>query len=299
MIASIAEIAGENSVDIDGTPAIRVGLVGKGIQLSRSPFMHEKEGAAQGLRYSYTLIDTAEFREPATLDAILDAAERAGYAGLNVTHPYKVAVVPLLDELSEAAQTVGAVNTVVFRNGRRIGHNTDLWGFAEAFRIAMQDARRGAVVQIGAGGAGQAVAHALIASGTQRLTIADTDLPRAEALAQEICDKHGKGRAVAAASAQEAMSAPPDGLVNATPVGMASLPGTPVAPDLIAPPMWVADIVYFPLETELLKIARAKGCRVLPGSGMAVFQAVRAFELFTGLTPDPERMKAAFNAFGR
>ncbi len=89
----------------------------------------------------------------------------------------------------------------------------------------------------------------------------------------------------------------PDGVVNATPVGMAKLPGTSIPTELLDPSLWVADIVYFPLETALLKAARETGCRVLPGSGMAVFQAVRAFQLFTGRPADPLRMKATFAAF--
>ena len=88
-----------------------------------------------------------------------------------------------------------------------------------------------------------------------------------------------------------------DGIVNATPVGMLKMPGMPIDGALIVPRQWVADIVYFPLETELLAHARAKGCAVLSGAGMALFQAVRAFELFTGVTPDADRMKAVFDSF--
>lgn len=296
MIVSIADMARELPECADGATTVRVGLLGKGIQLSRTPSMHEAEGAAHGLRYSYDLIDTNEFSEPPSIEEILKAAERNGYAGLNVTYPYKVAVLPYLDELSEAAEAVGAVNTVVFRNGRRTGHNTDMWGFAESFRRRMGRARRETVLQIGAGGAGAAVAQALMECGTGRLMIVDKEADKAEALAKSVCARHGR-RIFAARTVEEAMESHPDGLVNATPVGMASVPGMPIMPALVAPPLWVADIVYFPLETELLKTARRKGCDVLPGSGMAVFQAVRAFEHFTGLKPDSNRMEAVFNAF--
>ena len=107
--------------------------------------------------------------------------------------------------------------------------------------------------------------------------------------------RHGAGRAEAASDPSCAAQA--DGIVNATPVGMEKLPGLPIPPEALAPRHWVADVVYFPLETALLRAARAKGCRVLPGSGMAIFQAVRAFGLFTGLTADPARMRATFEAF--
>lgn len=258
--------------------------------------MHEAEGRAQGLKYSYCLLDTAAEPEVPLLGDIIKTAEAHGYAGLNITYPYKIDIISFLDELSDAAATVGAVNTVVFRNGKRSGHNTDLWGFAESFRRNIGDAARDTVILLGAGGAGAAVAHALAGCDVGRLLIADTDRAKAEALAGAVRSKHGAGRAEAVGDLAQAASGA-DGLVNATPVGMSQLPGLPVSADLLRPEMWVADIVYFPLETELLRVARALGCRTLSGSGMAVFQAVRAFELFTGLTPDVERMEAAFRAF--
>lgn len=276
---------------------VLAGLLGRGIQLSRSPAMHEAEGSAQGLDYVYRLLDTAEMQPGVQIADLLRFAEDSGFAGLNVTYPYKVEVIGHLDELSDAAEAVGAVNTVVFRSGRRTGHNTDLWGFAESFRRNMEGAERHCVLQLGAGGAGAAVAHALMECGVESLQINDKDAAKAQALAAKVCDRHGGGRAVAVGDPENGIAGRVDGIVNTTPVGMASVPGTPIPAALIGPRMWVADIVYFPLETELLAAARAKGCRVLPGSGMAVFQAVRAFEHFTGLTPDSKRMEAAFNAF--
>lgn len=281
-----------------GLTEIKVGLVGKGIQKSRTPAMHEAEGAALGLSYSYRLFDTSVMPAgEADLAHILNLAEREGYAGLNVTYPYKVEVMSFLDEVSEAVASVGAVNTVVFRNGRRSGHNTDLWGFAESFERNMADVRKETVLLIGAGGAGGAVAHALAQCGVGRIEIADIDTEKAEALAKGVCGRHGAG---AAASASIETAAPgADGVVNATPVGMASLPGCPLPEDLFRQDLWVADIVYFPLETELLRQARLRGCRTLEGAGMAVFQAVRAFEHFTGLRPDISRMEATFRSFDR
>lgn len=277
--------------------AVHVGLIGRGIQKSRTPAMHEAEGRAQGLHYRYRLLDTA-LTEPDVppLGEIIKAAEICGYAGLNVTYPYKVEVIDHLDALSDAAATVGAVNTVVLRDGRRKGHNTDLWGFAESIRRNLADAARENVLLLGAGGAGAAVAHALVDCGAGRVLIVDTDREKADALAEAVRAKHGAGKAVAAGDPAEA-AARADGLVNATPVGMAQFPGMPISAGLLRPDMWVADIVYFPLETELLRAARACGCRTLSGAGMAVFQAVRAFELFTGLRPEVARMEATFKAF--
>jgi shikimate dehydrogenase len=274
--------------------SILVGLVGAGIGASLTPRMHEEEGAAQGLRYVYRLIDLDVLGlAAADLPGILTEAERSGFAGLNVTFPCKQAVMAHLDELSPDARAVGAVNTVVLRNGRRIGHNTDWTGFFESFRRGLSDTRRDRVVQFGAGGAGAAVAHALLALDTGQVVIVDTDKARARDLADALCARFGTGRAIAAEHPADAVAAA-YGLVNTTPVGMAKFPGMVVAESWLRPELWVADIVYFPLETELLRAARRLGCRTMSGAGMAVFQAVRAFELFCGIAPDVERMQRHF-----
>ncbi len=258
--------------------------------------MHEREADEQGVRYLYRLIDIEKLGVGVEfLPELLTAAERMGFAGVNVTHPCKQAVIPLLHELSENARALGAVNTVVLAHGRRIGHNTDWWGFAESFRRGLPGVRRERVVQLGAGGAGAAVAHAALTLGVAQLMIVDSDHARAEHVAASLKERFGKGRAAAlrdlAAALREA-----DGLINATPVGMAKYPGLPLPAELLRPDLWVADIVYFPLETELLRHARMLGCRTLDGGGMAVFQAVEAFRLFTGVIPDTERMLRHFTA---
>ena len=277
--------------------SIALGLIGRGIARSRTPAMHEAEAARQGLRAVYKLIDPDTMATDPGLKAMLAAAELCGFAGLNITFPYKIEVIALLDELDDSAAAVGAVNTVVFRGGRRIGYNTDYSGFSEAFRRGMAGAARDRVLQIGAGGAGVAVSHGLADNGTGRLVLVDADAARAEALAA-LLGRNRPGLAVEVAPSVEAAAAGGlDGVVNCTPVGMAKLPGTPFPASLMQPAMWAADIVYFPLETEFLANARAKGCRVLPGSGMAVWQAVRAFGHFTGLTADPAAMETTFRAF--
>lgn len=281
----------------DGSADLLIGLVGRGIQQSRTPRMHMAEGAAQGHRILYQILDADAFpRGEAPLEKIVDAAELCGFAGLNVTFPYKIDVMNFLDELSPNARAIGAVNTVVFHNGRRIGHNTDKWGFEEGFRRNLPGAKMGHVLQIGAGGAGVAVAHALLSLGAARLTITDTNPARAAALVTQLSQNAGAAQ-VDAIGLDQIPEIAPTGVVNATPMGMAKLPGSAYPVELLHPDLWVADIVYFPLETELLAAARAAGCRVLLGSGMAVYQAVRAYELFTGRKPDPMRMKATFDSF--
>jgi shikimate dehydrogenase len=275
-------------------PAILCGLIGTGIGASRTPAMHEREGAAQRLRTTYKLIDMAALGLGVeALEDLLVAAQRLGFAGLNITHPCKQAVLPLLDELSDDARALGAVNTVVLRDGRRIGHNTDWWGYAEGFRRRLPAAAMGRVVQLGAGGAGAAVAHALLTMGTGTLSVFDAEPARAAKLAAELCARFGAGRATTGGDLAAAMAAT-DGLVNCTPIGMAKYPGTPLPVALLRPAIWVSEIVYFPLETELLREARALGCRTVDGGGMAVFQAVEAFRLFTGVVPDHERMLRHF-----
>ncbi len=277
---------------------VLAGLIGRGIARSRTPEMHMAEAAAQSLRGVYRIIDVDTLPEDEqNLKAIVHAAEVTGFNGLNVTYPFKMEVIPLLDQLSPNAAAVGSVNTIVFRDGKRIGHNTDLWGFAESFRQNMIGVSLKTVLLIGAGGAGVAVAHALADCGVQHLKIFDVDTVRVEQLARQVRSNR-QGLTVEPVTTLDAAScANLSGIVNASPVGMAKTPGTPFPLARLKPDMWVADIVYFPLETELLAGARRLGCRVLPGSGMAVFQAVRAFELFTGRRADPVRMKAAFDAF--
>ncbi|MDG5489672.1 shikimate dehydrogenase [Sphingomonas sp. BGYR3] len=270
------------------------GLVGRNIQKSRSPWLHEQEGDAHGVRLVYQLFDFASAGwTEADLPALLDSLQRAGFAGVNVTFPYKQAVIPLLDELSDEARAIGAVNTVTFHDGRRTGYNTDATGFADSFRTKLPDAPRDFALQFGAGGAGAATGNALLGLGIKRLAIFDVDQSRASELVVRLNDSFGADRAHVGTELTDAI-ARADGVVNATPIGMTGHPGSALDTDLLQPHHWVADVVYVPLETELLGAARARGCATLDGSGMVVRQAARAFEHFTGLQADVERMQRSF-----
>jgi shikimate dehydrogenase len=281
-----------------GAQSFLVGLVGSGIGPSLTPPLHEREADELGLRYLYRRLDLDVLQRPATaVGEILAAARLAGYDGLNVTHPCKQLVLPHLDELSPDAEALGAVNTVVLRDGRAVGHNTDWSGFARAFDRGLPEAALDRVVLLGAGGAGAAVAHALLTLGARRLTVVDVDAQRAAELAGALGERFGAGRATGEGLAGLAPALrDADGLVHATPTGMAAHPGLPVDAGLLRPELWVADIVYRPLETQLVRTARDLGCRVLDGGGMAVFQAVDAFRLFTGVEPDAGRMLAHFTS---
>ncbi|MET9685014.1 shikimate dehydrogenase [Streptomyces coeruleorubidus] len=271
-----------------------VGLIGSGIGPSLSPALHEREGDRQGLRLLYRLVDIDPLGvEPEAVGDLVRAARDLGFDGLNITHPCKQLVIEHLDALAPQAEALGAVNTVVFDGGRAVGHNTDVTGFAASFARGLPDVPLERVVQLGAGGAGAAVAHAMLTLGGERVTVVDALPERAAALADSLNRAFGQGRAAAAPPDRQArLLAQADGIVHATPTGMAAHPGLPLPAELLHPGLWVAEVVYRPLETELLRTARALGCATLDGGGMAAFQAADAFRLFTGREPDALRMLA-------
>lgn len=277
---------------------ILAGLIGSGIERSLSPAMHEGEARQHGLRLHYQLIDLQRAGvDVEVLPDLVRAAHTMGFAGLNITYPCKQSVLPLLDELSDDARTIGAVNTVVFRGGRAIGHNTDGAGWAWGLQRALPIADLSCVVVVGAGGAGSAVADALLRLGAQRLLISDRDTARSSALVANLNAHHRGARAVAATDLAAALRIA-SGLVHvhATPAGMGSGEGSVVPTELLRASLWVSEVVYVPIETPLVQAARACGCAVVDGGGMAAGQAARAFELFTGLPADAERMHAHLRA---
>ena len=266
------------------------GLIGAPIAHSASPAMHEQAAAALGLRGHYQLIEVAGAGS-AELAMMLEGVRRLGFAGVNVTFPYKEAVVSLLDALAPAAASMGAVNTVVVDSGRLIGHNTDTTGFARAAAPLVDASGRGAVAVIGAGGVGKAIAFALAGLEVAGIRIFDSERDRAEKLVTLLPKRDG---IVAAESVEDALRGAV-GLVNATPVGMLPSRATPVPPGLLHAGLWVADAVYSPLMTPLLLAAQAAGARIMTGRELAIYQAADAFELFTGLAPSVEVMGDAFD----
>jgi shikimate dehydrogenase len=276
--------------------SIKVALIGSGTAKSRTPAMHMAEGKAQGINYNYVRFDTLEppYCE-LTLSELLILAENEGFAGLNITHPFKMEVPGLLHELSPEAQILGAVNTVVFRNGLRFGYNTDYSGFRNAFQKGMADKNKTHVLLLGSGGAGSAVALALADSDVRTLTIFDKYQDQAIALADRLSIIRPGTHFRVLESLAGMDRGEIDGVVNATPMGMDKYPGVAINVEDLPQKTWIIDIVYFPLETELLRRAKNHGCHVMNGSGMAINQAVDAFRLLTGLEPDPERFTQCFN----
>jgi shikimate dehydrogenase len=203
-------------------------------------------------------------------------------------------VIPLLDSLSEEARAIGAVNTVVREGDRLVGYNTDASGWSWGFRRALPKADLSRVVLLGAGGAGAAVGHAALDLGVEELSVVDVDRSRAAALADNL-RRCFPARHIAPTSLEAAMRTA-SGLIHCTPTGMAGHPGMPLDERLLRPALWVSEIVYVPLETALLKAARRIGCATADGGHMNVGQAIRGFQLFTGLQADPARMEAHFRA---
>ncbi|WOH50642.1 shikimate dehydrogenase [Bradyrhizobium sp. sBnM-33] len=267
------------------------GLIGAPIAQSAAPAMHEQAGDALGVRCHYQLIEVAG-ADAAGLRALLDGVRRLGFAGVNVTFPYKEAVVPLLDEMSARARDIGAVNTVVVRDGRLIGHNTDTTGFERAIADLVAASNRGAVALIGAGGVGKAIAFALASLGVVGISIFDADRAKAERLATQLRDRLEARVADDIADALQAVA----GVVNATPIGMLPDCGMAVPEALLNRGLWVADAVYTPLWTPLLTAAKARGARLMTGRELAIYQAADAFELFTGLKPPADVIQNAFDA---
>jgi shikimate dehydrogenase len=269
-----------------------VGLIGEGIGRSLSPLLHQREADRQRIRLIYTIIDAHRVPlTPRDLAALLRWAQVLGYRGLNVTYPFKQAIVEHLDELADEARVVGAVNTVIFEAGRTRGHNTDWSGFRRGFERGFPAVPRERVAQLGAGGAGSAVAHAMLSMGAGHLTLLDVNTGRAAHLAEVLAKEFGPDRvSVGEMEHLARILGEAQGVVNTTPVGMAHHPGSPVPDRLLRPDLWVADIVYRPTDTALLCAARAAGAQTLDGSGMATFQAVAAFEHFTGVAADVDAM---------
>ena len=277
---------------LHGKPLVTyaVGLIGRGISSSRSPAIHETEALELGIPLVYRTVDFDRLGRPdSDLEAVIRVLVAIGWAGCNVTHPYKQAVLPLCDTLSEEARALGAVNTLIFRNGLIHGDNTDWTGFSWLIERQIGAITGGRIAQIGAGGAGSATAYALARLGVSEVAVFDPVTDRAHALSHRLAALFPQCRIVVSASPREAIGGR-DGIVQTTPVGMDTHPGVPFDPELMAPTQWLVDIIYFPLETPLLRAARARGLRAVKGICMVAGQAADAFGLLTGYAADRERI---------
>jgi shikimate dehydrogenase len=275
-----------------------VGLIGEGIQASLTPPLHEAEARALGLRYEYRVLDLLGLgRRPDEVGDLLADADRQGYAAMNITHPCKQLVFDLVDELDPDAEQLRAVNLVVFEEGRLIGYNTDWIGFRDGLLAGLPGASFEHVVQLGCGGAGAATAYALLVSGAARLDLSDVDEGRAEELAERMRARFPTQTVTTLAqrALAEALG-DASGVVHATPLGMAHHPGVAFDVEVLRSDAWVADVVYRPLQTELLRRAAERGNPILDGGRMAVGQAYASLQIITGVRPDRGRMEREFRA---
>lgn len=272
-----------------------LGLIGGNIMNSLAPTLQEDALGALGLRGHYHLMDLDAPKR--RLEDVFAAVKCLGFAGVSVTFPVKQAIMPMLDAISDEARQIGAVNAVTFSDdGRATGYNTDRSGFRSSLEVAFGakglDGQR--IALVGAGGAGRACAFALMDLGAARVDVHDVDQAKARGLVADLAKYFGAERCRLSDNL-EATVRGAQGVVNATPIGMAGVPGIPVPADYLVAAQWVADVIYTPLETELVQAARAKGCRVFTGDGMNVHQAVDTFRLYTGREIAFEHMKRTFD----
>ncbi len=277
---------------IDGKTRL-VGLIGWPVEHSLSPRMHNAAFERLSLNWCYVPMPVASER----LRDALRGLVCLGFAGVNVTIPHKQAVVACLDEATPEVRYIGAANTIVFQEGRAIGHNTDVYGFLAALReIGFSPQGRRAAV-LGAGGAARAVVYALASSGS-RVAVLNRSQQRAQALVEDLSAEFPSAALKALPLTVECLeqhAAAADLLVNTTSVGMWPEPDRCPWPEELALPshLTVFDLVYSPPETELLKKAVSVGAKSVGGLGMLVHQGAAAFRLWTGREPPVEVMYKA------
>jgi shikimate dehydrogenase len=272
----------------------RVGLLGHGVGPSLSPALHMREATRLGVSYEYRTVDLIDTPE-VDLDAELERLEAAGYAATNVTHPFKREVLSHVDRCSEVVQEIGSANLVLLGPSGRVAHNTDCTGFRSGLESFLGERPRRRVLQVGAGGAGLATAYSLVAMGFDEVVIHDVAEESAAAVVERFARRHPEVQLTTTGGDLDRWLPRVDGVVHVTPVGMAHHPGVAFPPEELSEHAWLSEVVYRPLETELLRRARARGLDTLDGGEMAVGQAADSIRLITGLEPDRARMLAHFH----
>lgn len=275
------------------TADLTLGLIGDNIARSRSPLLHRLAGAQNGLRVRYDRLVPPELGQD--FATVLGACAAGGYRGVNVTYPYKEVAAGLVRIDAPLVAAIRAVNTVIFHPDGPRGHNTDHSGFVAAYRAARGDRAPGAVLMIGTGGVGRAVAFGLVALGVADLRLVDRDLAKAQGLAADLAAA-APGLRVTTGTDAEAAARGAQGLINCTPVGMVGYPGTPLPRAAMAGAEWAFDAVYTPADTQFLTDAAAQGLAVISGWELFFWQGVHAWALFSGLPLDRDALRAALIA---
>ena len=276
----------------DFSEPLKLGLVGDNIASSRAPQLHVTAGRLSGLDVTYERLVPRDLGK--TFGEVFEFAKRSGFAGLNITYPYKEQVVARVTIDDPHVRTMGAVNTVVFTADGPRGYNTDHSGFVQAYRHVLAGTLPGTVCLIGSGGAGKAVAVGLADLKAKVIRCVDLDAHKAQALADRLVsldsDTSVEVFTDAVAAARGA-----DGLVNCTPVGMTGLEGTPLIADAMNGASWAFDAIYTPVETQFLKDAESAGLAVMSGYELFLGQGVDAWHIFTGLPLNRDDLRTAIS----
>lgn len=275
---------------------IRLGLIGDNIARSQSPRLHVEAGRLCGLAVTYERLIPRDL--DLDFNAVFDRCAAEGFRGINVTYPYKEAVVSRVEVPDPLTARIRACNTVLFSDGVPVGHNTDYSGFIAAFRSSFGNVSPGKVAVIGAGGVGKAIAFALVTLGAEALHVFDTDRVKAYDLAAAFARIGMSMRACVAGSVDEATGGA-DGIVNCTPVGMTGYPGTAVAREGMRGASWAFDSVYTPIDTLFLSLAAREGLAVMSGYELFFHQGVDAFRHFTGMAVDMTALRRALQGIPR
>lgn len=279
-------------VPTDDIPQI-VCCFGQPVAGNPTQFMMERAFAAAGLEWRYLTLEVP----PEGLADAVRGLRAMGFRGGNLTIPHKVAVIPLLDRLTAAADMMGAVNCMIREGKELIGENTDGKGFVESLKPVVDPTGK-RVVLLGAGGAARAVAIETALAGAAQLTIVNRSLERGDALAKLVQDKTGVPTTFVAWQGDYAAPGDVDVLINCTSIGLNDPSGrVPVDFNTVPPSCVVADVVFNPAETQFLKAAKARGCKTLDGLGMLVNQGAIAFRTWTGVEPNRAVMRDAVEEF--
>jgi shikimate dehydrogenase len=267
-----------------------IGLIGHPVQHSLSPLMHNEEFKQFHLPYRYSAFDVGENH----LSQAVEGIRALGIAGCNVTIPYKEQVLPLLDEIDEEAASIGAVNTIINENGKLVGYNTDGRGFLSSLiRTAGHDCINKSILLIGAGGSAKAILMTLLNHGAKDITIANRNINRASDL-----KSFTSVETIEVMSIEDAEQSIQrhDIIINTTPAGMDPyIDDIPLSLDLMNSGTVLVDIIYTPIKTKWLQIGEQKGAIIENGVHMFVMQGALAFEYWTSILPDIERMKRKVN----
>ena len=265
---------------------IRLGLIGDNIAASRAPDLHHAAARLCGIDVEYERLVPRDLG--LDFEDIVARAKADGRRGLNITHPYKERVLPLVKVDDIDVRAIGACNTVLFGQPA-VGLNTDYTGYIDAFKERFGAMSPGAIAMAGSGGAGKAIAFALAKLGATSLVLFDVDPRKSHALAEAIQDR----LAVKVASSIEEACEGANGLVNCTPLGMVGYGGNAFDRIRIKGRAWICDAVYTPVETEFLKQGRSAGVEILSGYELFLYQGIHAFRLFTGHRVDAGELRRA------